>query len=268
MGYGNCTLTQTVMPPQNCFGVFQPFDVGCGFHTNHSLPVYSSVDLATWRYEGDALPVNARPFGIYFRPKIVFDHRSDEFVLWINYLRKQGPRWPQNTPLQSYTSNISIVVARAQSLRGPFAIVEPWAKLQISGVGDFALLVSSDKAYVAYDAWDNGHRIRIEALNEAWTGSRLDAHSSSGDLSEADVEAPMLFERHGYFYLVYGSTCCFCPEGGGAVVQVYLQGRMHIRMPVHTAVAGGMEPTWHFWPIRPTYEILHPVANTRHPFPL
>jgi hypothetical protein len=43
---------------------------------------------------------------------------------------------------------------------------------------------------------------------------------TTGDITDADVEAPILFERRGWYYLVYGSTCCFCAEGGGAQVQV------------------------------------------------
>ena len=34
------------------------------------------------------------------------------------------------------------------------------------------------------------------------------------------VESRAASERHGHYYLIYGSTCCFCAEGGGAVVQV------------------------------------------------
>ena len=90
IGYQNCTLERIYMPPQYCVGVYQPFG-GCGFRDDHTLPVYSSTDLVRWRYEGDALPFGARPRGIYFRPKIIFDARTGEYVLWTNYLR-QSPR--------------------------------------------------------------------------------------------------------------------------------------------------------------------------------
>ena len=90
IGYQNCTLERIYMPPQYCVGVYQPFG-GCGFREDHTLPVYSSSDLVRWRYEGDALPFDARPRGIYFRPKVIFDARTGDYVLWINYLR-QSPR--------------------------------------------------------------------------------------------------------------------------------------------------------------------------------
>eukprot|EP00931_Biecheleriopsis_adriatica_P028574 TRINITY_DN17031_c0_g1_i1.p1 TRINITY_DN17031_c0_g1~~TRINITY_DN17031_c0_g1_i1.p1 ORF type:complete len:440 (+),score=64.77 TRINITY_DN17031_c0_g1_i1:26-1345(+) len=223
MGYQNCSLENSFMPPRNCPGIYERMGEGCGFRIDHTLPVYSSSDLVRWTYEGDALPKSMRPYGIYFRPKIIFDPRTSEFVLWINYLRQQGPNWPRNTPLQSYISNISIVVAKAASPQGPFKVVNPWAQLQVTGVGDFALIVTTEgtnsSTFIAYDAWDNGHRVRIEKLNPTWTSSLPDAAATTGDLSEADVEAPMLFERKGWYYLIYGTTCCFCSEGGNAVVQ-------------------------------------------------
>lgn len=225
LGYQDCQLSRIYMPPQYCPGVFQASGEGCGFRNDHILHVYSSADLVQWTYEGDALPIASRPKGIYFRPKVIFDARSSEYVLWINYLRQEGTSWPYNTPVRSYQHNISAVVGKSSSPVGPFRIVNLWAKLQVDFVGDFALLVDPhdpSSAYIAYDAWNNGHRVRIEKLSDDWTESAAlsNATLSTGDLSEADVEAPILFERNGWYYLLYGSTCCFCAEGGGAIVQV------------------------------------------------
>ena len=219
LGYGNCTLSRIYMPPQYCSGVFLPFGSGCGFNVDHALHVYSSRDLVRWTYEGDVLPMNMRPKGIYFRPKVIFDARTSEYVLWINYLRRQGASWPANTPLQSYISNISTLVAKSTSPTGPFLLATPptvMTNLQVGGVGDFALIVGPEgsDAYIAYDAWDNGHRVRVERLNDDWTASLSGPEHTTGDLSDADVEAPILFERNGWYYLLYGSTCCFCAEGG------------------------------------------------------
>ena len=223
IGYRNCTLERIYMPPQYCVGVFQPFG-GCGFRDDHALSVYSSTDLVQWTYEGDALPFSSRPRGIYFRPKVIFDARTSEYVLWINYLRQSSrTSWPGNSPLQSYMSNITIVVGKSLSPVGPFRVVNPWAELQVANVGDFALLATADgAAYIAYDAWDNGHRVRVEKLNDQWTASAMESGplGTTFDLTEADVEAPILFERRGWYYLIYGSTCCFCAEGGAAQVQV------------------------------------------------
>lgn len=165
MGYQNCTLERIYMPPQYCVGVYQEFG-GCGFRDDHALNVYSSSDLVTWRFEGDALPFGARPRGIYFRPKVVYDARAGEYVLWINYLRQQSRlSWPADTPLQSYMSNISAVVGKATSPAGPFAIVNPWARLQVDHIGDFAILVDNDgsSAYIAYDVRDHWRQPNLAA---------------------------------------------------------------------------------------------------------
>ena len=39
-------------------------------------------------------------------------------------------------------------------------------------------------------------------------------------LSPAKREAPILFKRRGWYYLLYGHTCCFCKGAAGAHVMV------------------------------------------------
>ena len=77
MGYGNCSEQRGWIPPRDCPGIYKPFGE-CGFRTDHAVNVYSSTDLASWTFEGDALPLRARPLGIYFRPKVVFNSRTRE----------------------------------------------------------------------------------------------------------------------------------------------------------------------------------------------
>ena len=46
--------------------------------------------------------------------------------------------------------------------------------------------------------------------------------SSSGErvavMPDYFVEGTMLFKRGGRYYIIYGSCCCACREGSGAVV--------------------------------------------------
>jgi hypothetical protein len=70
MGYQNCTESKGLIPPEDCPGIYKPFG-SCGFRTDHVLNVYSSADLVNWTLEGDGLPFNQRPLGIYFRPKVL-----------------------------------------------------------------------------------------------------------------------------------------------------------------------------------------------------
>ena len=58
-------------------------------------------------------------------------------------------------------------------------------------------------------------------------------------------EAPILFSRHGWYYLLYGHTCCFCQPGSGARVQV----SSHWRRAGHVTTAAASD--WCRWPPTP-----------------
>lgn len=59
----------------------------------------------------------------------------------------------------------------------------------------------------------------VEKLNDSFTDS-LGAEFNSGYVGPKKMEAPAMFHRNGYYYMLYGHTCCFCKEGSGAHVQV------------------------------------------------
>ena len=102
-----------------------------------------------------------------------------------------------------------------------FRVAREKASEAWSGAGDLTLFVDSADpnrmAYVAYDAWSNGHRMSIERLTDDYTDS-VGSSSSSGAVSPSGNEAPIVFLRNGVWYLLYGPTCCFCHEGSGLVV--------------------------------------------------
>lgn len=221
MGYMNCTEEKTILPPMYCPGIFESFG-GCGFRTDHPLNVYSSTDLLNWSFEGDALPLQTRPEGVYFRPKIIHDKlKTGDYFLWVNLLEKSGDIWPLDTPLYAYSHSIYFAVFRASSPRGPFTLVNKAAHTQVAFPGDVALLVDrTGTAYVAYDAWANDHKIRVEQLDGTWTNALPESpNTTTGDLTAKNHEAPILFERRGWYYLLYGRTCCFCGEGAGLLVK-------------------------------------------------
>ncbi|KAL1522105.1 hypothetical protein AB1Y20_021748 [Prymnesium parvum] len=213
MGYQNCTERTGWIPPFQCPGIYQPFGA-CGFRTDHALHVYSSADLVTWSFEGDALPAHTRPRGVYFRPKVVYNQRTAEFVLWINLLYEASAT---QTPLAAYP-NATYLVAVSAAPAGPFRVVQPSAFLQARGAGDLSILVDGDEAYVAYDAWSNGHRVKVEKLDDRFYNAV--ASPSTPTLTPSSNEAPVLFKRNGWYYLLYGHTCCFCKGGAGAHVMV------------------------------------------------
>jgi len=143
-----------------------------------------------------------------------FNPRTKEFVLWINLLYQSSP---SQTPLAAYP-NATYLVAASKTAAGPFTVVNPSAFLQADGPGDLSLLVDGDEAYVAYDAWSNSHRVKVEQLDANWYNALPSPVTPT--LTPSSHEAPILFKRNGWYYLLYGHTCCFCKGGAGARVLV------------------------------------------------
>jgi hypothetical protein len=100
--------------------------------TNHTVVVYSTRDLATWTYLGEALPLAARPEPyIEFRPHVVFNLRLNQFVMWFESRTASD-------------GNSEYAVALSSSPQGPFYTVE--ATVQLAGpgrVGDFDVFVGA-----------------------------------------------------------------------------------------------------------------------------
>jgi hypothetical protein len=215
MGYQNCTESKGLIPPVDCPGMYKSFG-GCGFRNDHEVNVYSSPDLATWTFERTALPIETRPTGIYFRPKVIFNKKTSEYVLWINYLP------PAPTPLKAYP-NATFLVATSKTPTGPFIVVNEKASLAVKGGGDLAVFVDPKDGvgYLAYDAWGTSefgdHQVSIEKLTDDYHDT-LGAAASTGPISPKNNEAPIMFERQGLYYLLFGNTCCFCSHGADSQV--------------------------------------------------
>ena len=94
-----------------------------------------------------------------------------------------------------------LVVATSKVPQGPFVIVNDRANLEVSGAGDFTIMIdpqsSNATAYIAYDAWGNNHALVIEELTPDYHDA-LGALASTGPISPVNNEAPLLFERKGY----------------------------------------------------------------------
>lgn len=146
----------------------------------------------------------------YFRPKVLHNKATGMFVLWVDFLPNAS------SPLAAFPE-AKLLVARSATLEGPFEFFRFASHLRYSGPGDFTLMevARNNKAYVAYGAWSNSHSISIEELNENYTDS---VNVSSGIISPPVNEAPVLFERKGWYYLFFGECCCFCKSGAGTHV--------------------------------------------------
>ena len=206
MSYGLCNITKS-----GCDGLWYP--PHCGYRTNHNLSLYTSPDLVHWTFALDALPMAARPPAVYYRPQVVHNAATGQYVLWINSV----PFWPGNGSSQDPNYfGASYLVATSPSPLAPFAVLGRAATSRGAlGVGDLSLFVDQDGAgYAAYAAWAAGvHAVTVERLTADYTNSSL---AASGLVTPPFYEAPLLFARGGAYFLLSGPTCCFCAEGAAS----------------------------------------------------
>ncbi|CAF1321904.1 unnamed protein product [Adineta steineri] len=213
-GYGECH------PPLDfgCAGFYLLGD--CGFRENHTIYLYTSPDLHQWTFVRDIFPWNGgRPLGIYYRPKVIYNRYTQLYVLWINRVERTGPFGSPNF------LNASYIVATSKTPDGVFTVVqEKVQSIEYGNPGDFTLFIDNDDeerptAYLAYNSFNNLHRIQIEQLTVNYTAT-LGKNSTTGPLTPTNNEAPIMFKRNDYYYLLFGQCCCFCTEGSNSRVFV------------------------------------------------
>ena len=78
--------------------------------------------------------------------------------------------------------------------------------------GDLNLFVDDDgTGYVVYADISRGFELIVERLAPDFLGT---TGEHSGVLNKG-VEAPAMFKRNGWYYVLFGRTCCFLPAGVG-----------------------------------------------------
>jgi hypothetical protein len=212
--YGNCT------EPSGSNGCASVSVGACGFQTDHNVSLYTSPDLVTWTNKGVVFGAigNLPPNSVLFAPKTVYNPKTKLFVMFFNYI--------VNTFSSSYYG-----IATSTLPTGPFVIQNKNIALRYQDNGDENLLVDDDgTAYLIYTTLSHSHSMSIERLADDYLTSlgATDPSQSSGIFGDSNVEAPAVFKRHGIYYAVFGSCCCYC--GSGSVVTVY------------TSIAGPLGP--------------------------
>ena len=179
----------------------------CGFRDNHSVSIFRSPDLSqgSWSYTGEALPAG-RPEAVYYRPKVLFNQRTNKYVLWVN--------WRECLPCALY-----YLTATADSPAGPFALAVANVTTRYRDGGDFTVFADEDGAgYLLYQSRASGHVASVERLSDDFTdslGAVEPAKHSSGLFGPKGIEAPAMFKRNGVYYATVGLDCCFCAAGSG-----------------------------------------------------
>lgn len=176
-----------------------------GFTFANEYVSYSSPDLMTWTPHGRLL-VDAAP-GVYYRPYVVRHPATGKYVLWFNWYPKL------------WEGEFGSAVSDEPS--GPFRIVHPSLKLRGRKPGDHNLFVDEDgRGYVVYTdiagLGEDRHAMSVERL----TDDLLTSTMEGSEAIDRRVEAPAMFRHNGLYYVVFGVTCCFCPEGADARVYV------------------------------------------------
>jgi hypothetical protein len=171
-----------------------------GFTTTNEYVCYSSANLSKWVLEGKLL--KEKPYGVYYRPHVVYNAKTKKYVLWYNWYPKL---W-----------NGQFGVAVSDTPAGPFTIINDNVQVKHSqlGVGDLGVFVDDDgKAYLSYNTI-SGHKVSVEELNDDYTATNL----NGSEFIAEHCEAGSMFKRNGLYYLLTDYTCCFCTQGSGAKV--------------------------------------------------
>lgn len=168
---------------------------------NCPLVVYSSPDMQTWTFEGSLL--KSPPNGVFYRPYVVFNPKTKKYVAWYNWYPKL---WQGQDG-----------VAVSDNPVGPFVIVNQKAHIAGSSPGDGSLFVDDDgTGYYIYTDIAKDYSVRVERL----TSDFLDSSGNISKVIATGAEAPVMFRRNNYYYVLNGPLCASCPNG--SEVQVFV----------------------------------------------
>lgn len=185
----------------------RPFSVADGGQkTTAGVVLYSSEDLYSWTYEGLILECSADPESPlcgpmrFERPKIVFNDRTQEFVMWFHYVGRPG----DHTEIDG---GGEAGIASCSAINGAFTFhgtVRPIDRRGI--VRDCTLFKDDDgSAYFIYDrdvrieGPDFGRVLHIVKLSDDYLSpTTVYARIDAGERREA----PVMIKRNGTYFLV------------------------------------------------------------------
>jgi hypothetical protein len=183
----------------------------CGFQLYHTINIWQSNDLSSgsWSHITTAVSLDNRPPGTIYRPDAIWNPHTQNVVLWYNWLNLQGV-------YEGYAAYTAPTPA------GPFTRVRERVNVTIQNstenCGDFHLFLDPADG-TPYVIAGCGFHMWIERLLPNMLDSAGDTSPTGRYLfSEYFIEAPALFFREGTYYAVFGSCCCYCFQGSGAIV--------------------------------------------------
>eukprot|EP01048_Picozoa_sp_COSAG05_P005959 COSAG05_NODE_370_length_10716_cov_5.748422_3_plen_371_part_00 len=212
--WGTCPGVDCCKDPKGCATCCfdhppTPFQKGCEkgarnssdpYGNYHSVQAYRTTNFVKFENLGVALPIAARKPGIEFRPHVIYNNKTKLFLMWFE---DRGPG------LTGYT------VATSTTPQGPFSAKYYNVKMPGRGrTGDYDIFVDDDgSAYHVRTGFD------VAKLNDDYTGPASSTAISSFTTPK-DSEGPVMFKRHGIYYVLAGTGCCACI--GGSTIYVMM----------------------------------------------
>ena len=201
--WGSCPGVNCCDTPSGCASCcFKGTKGSCVYTNNHNIVVYETSDFETWEYHGIALNISNRLEGVMFRPHVVYNKKTDRYVMWYE---------------DRHPGQAGYAIAVSDTPTGPFYTIANSVKMhgqgRSDGSGDFTIFVD-DKDSKAYHVRDG---FVIEELSD-------DYLSGSGNIytfkTPQSAEGPVFFKGfNGMYYILPGTDCCSCK--GGSSIYVY-----------------------------------------------
>ena len=238
----------------------------CGFGAGRIL-LYTSPSLAdgSWAEAVEVLPAAQRPgHAIYFRPHLIHNPATGQWVLWVRYLPYVSPSLAQDSTLY--------LVAASPTLLGPYTIVNANVSMYWANSADDNLFVAPDgTAYLVHTARSTGTRLVVERLAPDFYSS-LGADSPaqrSAPIGGGGMEAPAMWSTGPEEWWVSGAPlCCYCSSGAASALFLSTAGPLGPYTPAgslggaprgqqnfvaqHPRLPGQVLASWNRWGSDPT----------------
>lgn len=187
----------------------------CGFGMG-SFRAWSSPDLSqnSWTLlPGEILPASHRPQGIWFRPHVIYNAATQQYVLWARWLNVTGATLSDDATLY--------LTATAAAVDGPYTVAQTVVPMYYNNSADDNLFVDDDgTAYIVHTCRSCATHIIVEQLSSDYTYSlgATDPTKRSEPVGPGGTEAPAMFKLGATYYLTMTPLCCYCVTGSPTLV--------------------------------------------------
>jgi beta-xylosidase len=173
-----------------------------GASKSQGVNVYSSKDLYNWKYEGVALTPSSDTTSdiadgcLMERPKVIYNKKTKQFVMWV-HLELRGKGY----------SAARAAVAVSKTPVGPFTFLKSF-RPNGNMSRDMNLFVDNDGAAYHIYSSDENMDLRVARLTDDY----LSPTTQDTVLFRLQREAPALFKKDGFYYLITSGCTGWAPN--------------------------------------------------------